>query len=232
VPVRIHRERHRSDRVGWLRAAVLGAQDGIVTTAGVLVGLAAADVSRSVIITSGISLLVAGALSMAGGEYISVSSQRDAEIADIDREQRELATAPEHELEELTQIYQERGLSRGLAQEVAHALMQHDPLGSHMRDELGLDERNIARPVQAALSSASAFALGSALAIAAAAAAPSSARVAVLAVCTLLLLAAVGWAAARVGGAAPLRSVLRIVLLGVLVLLITGVIGSVVGAHA
>jgi VIT1/CCC1 family predicted Fe2+/Mn2+ transporter len=231
MPVRIHRERHRSDRGGWLRAAVLGAQDGIVTTASVLVGVAAASVSRSVIITTGVSLLVAGALSMASGEYSSVSSQRDAELADINREQRELDTAPEHELEELTQIYEERGLSRDLAHQVAVQLMEHDPLGSHVRDELGLHEGNIARPAQAAIASASSYALGSAIAIIAALSAPAGARVAVLAVTTLVLLVATGWTAARLGGAAALRPVLRVVLLGGLALLVTGVIGSVVGAN-
>ncbi|HEY7440345.1 MAG TPA: VIT family protein [Acidimicrobiia bacterium] len=231
MPVRIHRERHRSDRGGWLRAAVLGAQDGIVTTASVLVGVAAADVSRSVIITTGVSLLVAGALSMASGEYSSVSSQRDAEIADIDREERELATAPEHELEELTQIYEERGLSRDLAHRVAVELMEHDPLGSHVRDELGLHEGNIARPAQAAVASATSYALGSALAIIAAVTAPSNARVAVLAVSTLALLVATGWTAARLAGSGPLRPVVRVVVLGGIALLVTGVIGAVVGAH-
>ncbi|MCA9905863.1 MAG: VIT family protein, partial [Anaerolineae bacterium] len=160
---RTHREDHRTERIGWLRAAVLGANDGIVSTASLVVGVAAASAMRSEVLVAGIAGLVAGAMSMAAGEYVSVSSQADTEQADLARERKELATDPDFELEELTQIYVKRGLDPTLAKEVATQLMAHDALGAHARDELGITENLAARPVQAALASAASFAVGAAL---------------------------------------------------------------------
>ncbi len=229
MPPRIHREAHRSDRVGWLRAAVLGAQDGMVSTASLLIGVATAGGDRTEILVAGIAALVAGAMSMAAGEFSSVSSQRDTEVADIAKETRELARFPEHELEELTQIYEERGLDRALARDVATQLMHADPLGSHIRDELGLHPSTMARPVQASLVSATSFAIGAALALLTAAVAPSGARVAVIAVVTLLLLAVLGVVGARLGGASPLRAAVRITLGGGIAMAATALIGALVG---
>jgi VIT1/CCC1 family predicted Fe2+/Mn2+ transporter len=226
---RPHREVHRSSRVGWLRAAVLGAQDGIVSTASLVIGVAAASGDRTEVIVAGIAALVAGAMSMAAGEYSSVSSQRDTELADIARETHELARFPDHELEELTQIYEGRGLDRPLAREVAAQLMRTDPLGSHVRDELGLHPDTLARPVQAALVSASSFAVGAALALLTAIVAPTGARIAVIAVVTLVLLAVLGIVGARLGGADPRRAALRITIGGGLAMAITAGIGTLVG---
>jgi VIT1/CCC1 family predicted Fe2+/Mn2+ transporter len=226
---RPHREVHRSDRVGWLRAAVLGAQDGIVSTASLVIGVAAANGGRTEVIVAGVAALVGGAMSMAAGEYSSVSSQRDTELADIARETHELVRFPEHELEELTQIYEGRGLDRPLAREVATQLMRTDPLGSHVRDELGIHPDTIARPVQAALVSASSFAVGAALALLTAIVAPDSARIAVIAVVTLVLLAVLGVVGARLGGADPRRAALRITVGGGLAMAVTAGIGTVVG---
>jgi vacuolar iron transporter family protein len=226
---RPHREVHRSDRVGWLRAAVLGAQDGIVSTASLVIGVAAASGDRTEVIVAGTAALVGGAMSMAAGEYSSVSSQRDTELADIARETHELARFPDHELEELTQIYEGRGLDRPLAREVATQLMRTDPLGSHVRDELGIHPDTIARPVQAALVSASSFAVGAALALLTAIVAPASARIAVIAVVTLLLPAVLGVVGARLGGADPRRAALRITIGGGLAMAITAGIGTLVG---
>jgi vacuolar iron transporter family protein len=226
---RPHREVHRSDRVGWLRAAVLGAQDGIVSTASLVIGVAAASGDRTEMIVAGVAALVAGAMSMAAGEYSSVSSQRDTELADIARETHELARFPEHELEELTQIYEGRGLDRPLAREVATQLMRTDPLGSHVRDELGLHPGTLARPVQAAVVSASSFGVGAALALLTAIVAPASARIAVIAIVTLVLLAVLGVVGARLGGADPRRAALRITIGGGLAMAITAGIGALVG---
>jgi VIT1/CCC1 family predicted Fe2+/Mn2+ transporter len=227
---RPHREVHRSDRVGWLRAAVLGAQDGIVSTASLVIGVAAASNDGTEVIVAGVAALVAGAMSMAAGEYSSVSSQRDTELADIARETHELARFPDHELEELTQIYEGRGLDRPLAREVATQLMRTDPLGSHVRDELGIHPDTIARPVQAAVVSATSFAVGAALALLTAILAPASARIAVLAVVTLILLAVLGVVGARLGGAEPRRAALRITIGGGLAMAITAGIGAFVGS--
>jgi VIT1/CCC1 family predicted Fe2+/Mn2+ transporter len=227
---RPHREVHRNDRVGWLRAAVLGAQDGIVSTASLVIGVAAASNDRTEVIVAGVAALVAGAMSMAAGEYSSVSSQRDTELADIARETHELARFPDHELEELTQIYEGRGLDRPLAREVATQLMRTDPLGSHVRDELGIHPDTIARPVQAAVVSATSFAVGAALALLTAILAPASARIAVLAVVTLILLAVLGVVGARLGGAEPRRAALRITIGGGLAMAITAGIGAFVGS--
>ncbi len=229
MPIRTHRETHRGERIGWLRAAVLGAQDGIVSTASLVIGVVAANADRSQMLVAGIAALVAGAMSMAAGEFGSVSSQRDTELADIARETRELAHFPEHELEELTQIYEDRGLDRELAAAVADSLMAADPIGSHVRDELGIHPNAMARPVQAAAVSASSFAVGSLLALLAALVAPSGARIEVIALITLVLLAVLGTVGARLGGAPPLRAALRITIGGGLAMAATAVIGALVG---
>lgn len=229
MPIRAHRETHRSDRVGWLRAGVLGAQDGLVSTASLLVGVAAADGGRTEILVAGTAALVAGAMSMAAGEFSSVSSQRDTEVADIERETRELARYPEHELEELIQIYEERGLDRDLARSVAEQLMEADPLGSHIRDELGLHPATMARPVQAAAVSAVSFGIGAGLALLTAALAPGSSRIPVIAVITLVLLALIGIVGARLGGASPVRAALRITIGGGAAMAATALIGALVG---
>ncbi len=229
MPIRTHRETHRGERIGWLRAAVLGAQDGIVSTASLVIGVVAANADRSQMLVAGTAALVAGAMSMAAGEFGSVSSQRDTELADIAREKRELARFPEHEMEELTEIYQERGLDRSLARSVAEALMETDPLGSHVRDELGIHPNTMARPVQAAAVSAVSFALGSLLALLAALVAPASARIEVIAVITLVLLAVLGTVGARLGGAPPVRAAIRITVGGGLAMGVTALIGALVG---
>ena len=226
---RSHREIHRSGRVGWLRAAVLGAQDGIVSTASLLIGVVAAGGDRNEVLVAGVAALVAGAMSMAAGEYSSVSSQRDAEVADIERESHEQARDPEHELEELTQIYEGRGLSRALAHEVAAELMRSDPLGSHLRDELGLRPNALARPVQAAVVSSTSFAVGGGLALLTAVLVPSGARVAALAAVTLVLLALLGAVGARLGGAGVTRAAIRITVGGGLAMAVTAGIGALVG---
>jgi VIT1/CCC1 family predicted Fe2+/Mn2+ transporter len=229
MPVRPHRETHRQGRVGWLRAAVLGAQDGIVSTASLIVGVAAASSGRTEILVAGIAALVAGAMSMAAGEYSSVSSQRDAERADIARETRELARYPEHELEELTQIYERRGLDRDLAKQVAATLMREDALGSHVRDELGIIDETRARPAQAAIASSTSFSIGAAATVIVAALAPASARGATVAAAGLVLLALLGVTGARLGGAHGLRPTLRIVLGGGIAMAVSALVGSVVG---
>jgi VIT1/CCC1 family predicted Fe2+/Mn2+ transporter len=229
MPIRLHRELHRSDRVGWLRAGVLGSQDGVVSTASLLIGVAAANGDHTEILVAGTAALVAGAMSMAAGEFSSVSSQRDTEVADIARETRELDRFPEHELEELTQIYEARGLDRALARTVAKQLMASDPLGSHIRDELGLTPETMARPAQAAIVSALSFGAGAALALLTAAVAPSGARIAFIAVVTLVLLAFVGVIGARLGGASAVRAAVRITVGGGLAMAATALIGALVG---
>jgi VIT1/CCC1 family predicted Fe2+/Mn2+ transporter len=229
MPIRRHQEMHHSERVGWLRAGVLGAQDGIVSTASLVIGVVAANADRTQMLVAGTAALVAGAMSMAAGEYSSVSSQRDAERADIAREIREQARYPEHELEELTQIYERRGLDRALAGQVAGKLMEADPLGSHVRDELGIISSTRARPVQAAVVSAGSFAVGALLALAAAAVAPAGARIAVIAAVTLVLLALLGVIGARLGGASVTRAAVRITLGGGLAMAATAIIGDLVG---
>ncbi len=229
VPIRIHRETHRRERVGWLRAGVLGAQDGIVSTASLLIGVVAANGDRTQMLVAGTAALVGGAMSMAAGEFGSVSSQRDTELADIARETHELARFPEHELEELTQIYEERGLERDLARQVADSLMEADPIGSHVRDELGILDETMARPVQAAAVSAASFGVGAALALISAALAPSDLRIAVIAVVALLLLALLGTVGARLGGAPPARAAIRITIGGGLAMAVTAAIGTLVG---
>ncbi|MBM3675862.1 MAG: VIT family protein [Actinobacteria bacterium] len=227
---RAHGEVHRGARVGWLRAAVLGAQDGVVSTSALVIGVAAASSSRSAILVAGIAALVAGAMSMATGEYNSVSSQRDTELADIARERHELTNYPEHELEELTTIYVQRGLDRALAAQVAEQMTCADPLGAHMRDELGLHEHLMARPIQAAVVSSTSFASGAALSLAAVALAPAGARIAIVAAVTMVLLAGIGLLGARLGGAKPLRAVVRLTALGGIAMVAAAVVGDLAGA--
>jgi VIT1/CCC1 family predicted Fe2+/Mn2+ transporter len=223
-------ELHRSSRAGWLRAAVLGADDGIVSTASLVIGVAAAAASRNAVALAGVAGLVAGATSMAAGEYVSVSSQRDAEQADIGRERRELAVDPELERAELTEVYVRRGLDRELAATVAERLMAVDPLGSHVRDELGLRPGALARPLQAAVISALSFAVGAAAPLALIVAAPIGVRVPVTALAALALLGLLGAVGARLGGARAGRAALRVTIGGGLAMALTAVIGQLVGA--
>lgn len=225
-----HRELHRSGRTGWLRAAVLGADDGLVSTAALLVGLVAAGAARNALLTAGVAALTAGALSMAIGEYVSVSAQADAEKADITKESGELELNPEQEHAELVVIYEERGLSHDLAMQVATALHAHDALGAHLRDELGHDERTRARPLQAASVSAASFAVGSVLSILAVALTRSSAQIPILAAVTIFSMCLLGGFGARLGGASALRGALRVGIGGCLALGITYGVGLALGA--
>ena len=229
IVMRLHLERHRTERIGWLRAVVLGANDGIVSTASLVVGVAAASAMRSEVLVAGIAGLVAGAMSMAAGEYVSVSSQADTEQADLARERKELATDPDFELEELTQIYVKRGLDPMLAQEVATQLMAHDALGAHARDELGITENLAARPVQAALASAASFAVGAALPLLVVLIVPESSLVIIVSAVSLVFLALLGVLAARAGGAPVLKATLRVTFWGALAMLATAVVGSLFG---
>jgi len=228
VPTR-HWERHRTNRIGWLRAAVLGANDGIVSTASLLLGVAAADASHSGILIAGVAGLAAGAMSMAAGEYVSVHSQADTEKADLDRERRELETDDAAERNELTAIYIGRGLDAALARKVADQLMAHDALGAHARDELGITGDGSARPVQAALASAASFAVGAALPLAVAALAPTANVLALVAASSLASLALLGAIAARAGGAKISTGVIRVTFWGALAMAITAGIGALVG---
>lgn len=224
-----HREAHRSGRAGWLRAAVLGADDGIISTASLVIGVAASNASRGAVLVAGLAGLVAGAMSMAVGEYVSVSSQRDAERADVDLERRQLAADPEAELAELTDIYMRRGLERELAATVAKRLTAVDPLGAHLRDELGFSDAARARPVQAGAVSAATFAVGAAAPLLAVLLAPDAARIAVTAAATLLLLAVLGAVGGRLGGAPAAPAVLRVAVGGGLAMATTALIGRLVG---
>ena len=225
-----HKERHRTSRIGWLRAAVLGANDGILSTASLMLGVAAAQATQSSILLTGIAGLVAGAMSMAAGEYVSVHSQADTEKAELSRESAEIEADPEAEKRELTSIYVARGLDRALALEVATKLMAHDALGAHARDELGISETVSARPVQAALASASSFAVGAALPVAVATLAPFSNLSYWISGTSLVLLALLGAAAARAGGASLLVGAWRVTFWGGLAMAITAGIGAAVGA--
>ncbi|MCB9919129.1 MAG: VIT family protein [Planctomycetes bacterium] len=224
-----HHEPHRSHRIGWLRAAVLGANDGIVSTASLLIGVAASGAMQPAILTAGVAGLVAGAMSMAAGEYVSVSSQRDTEDADRVCERRELELQPERELDELTGIYVERGLDRPLARQVAEALTAHDALGAHLRDELGFVEHQAARPVQAAGASAATFAVGAALPLAIVALVPREMAIVAAGVASLVSLAALGALGARAGGASQLAAAVRVVFWGALAMGVTFGIGALVG---
>jgi vacuolar iron transporter family protein len=228
--VTLRRERHLGHRTGWLRAAVLGANDGIVSVAAIIVGVAAAQSSRSAIITAGIAGLVAGAASMAAGEYVSVSSQADAERADLRLERRELLDDPVGERAELAAIYRARGLSRQLADEVAAELSSRaDVLAVHARDELGMTALSHARPLQAAAASSASFTAGAALPLLAVVLAPASLRIEVTIAATLLALALTGWAGARMGGAPPGRGTLRVVVWGIAAMVLTMLVGRAVG---
>lgn len=227
---RHHRERHRTDRIGWLRAAVLGANDGIVSTASLVVGVAAASASHGAILLTGVAGLVAGAMSMAAGEYVSVHSQADTEAADLSRERAELELDPVAEQRELAAIYVARGLEPGLAQQVAQQLMQHDALGAHARDELGITETLSARPVQAALASAASFAVGALLPLAVTALAPATGLMAWVSGTSLVFLALLGAVAARVGGAGILIGAWRVTFWGALAMAITAGVGALFGA--
>jgi len=229
VPRQLHDEHHRSERIGWLRATVLGANDGIVSIASLIVGVAAADASRSEALTAGSAGLVAGALSMAVGEYVSVSSQRDTELADIAAERRELTTDPASELLELTSIYERRGLDHALAAEVAKQLTEHDALGAHARDELGITATAAARPLQAAGSSAASFLVGGGLPLIAAIAASGDARPWVVSIVAVICLALLGVMGARLGGASKRTAAVRIAVLGALALGASAAIGAAVG---
>ena len=224
-----HPERHLSHRVGWLRAGVLGANDGIVSTASLLLGVAAANTSSSVLLTTGVAALAAGSLSMAVGEYVSVSSQRDAEQADIAKERNELARFPERELDELTGIYIAKGLSRTLAREVAIELSKGDQLAVHMAEELGITKDSIARPVQAAVTSALSFAIGALIPVLAILAAPVGARLIATALIALVALAVLGAAGARIGGASIGRATARMLIGGAAAMALTTAIGHLVG---
>lgn len=227
-----HDERHRTHRTGWLRAAVLGANDGIVSTASLVLGVAAAGAETRAILVAGVAGLVAGAMSMAAGEYVSVSSQADAERADLARERKELAANPAQEHEELAAIYVQRGLDRPLASRVATQLTAHDALGAHGRDELGISDTMAARPVQAALTSAATFAAGAALPLLMVLLLPDAALTWGLAGSSLLFLALLGLIAARAGGAPVLASVLRVCFWGSLAMGLTAAVGALFGVSA
>jgi VIT1/CCC1 family predicted Fe2+/Mn2+ transporter len=224
-----HRERHRVDRVGWLRAAVLGANDGVISTASLMAGMAAAGATTGAVLTSGVAGLAAGAMSMAAGEYVSVRSQADTEGAELAREREELATQPELELAELEGIYRKRGLDDALARQVAEQLMAKDALGAHIRDELGITEELRAQPFQAAATSAGSFALGSTIPILVAIAAPGNAWINFA--CTVASLLALGAIAASVGGSSPVKGAARVAFWGALAMGMTALAGQLVG-HA
>lgn len=227
-----HHERHRTHRTGWLRAAVLGANDGIVSTASLVLGVAAAGASTQAILVAGVAGLVAGSMSMAAGEYVSVSSQADTESADLARESRELAANPQQEHAELAAIYVKRGLDESLAARVATQLMQHDALAAHGRDELGISDTLAAKPVQAALASAGTFALGAALPLVMVLLMPASALMGGLAASSLVFLALLGVVAARAGGAPVLASAMRVTFWGALAMALTAGVGALFGVAA
>jgi VIT1/CCC1 family predicted Fe2+/Mn2+ transporter len=224
-----HLERHKVARLGWLRAAVLGANDGLLSTSSLMIGVASASSGRSGILIAGFAGLIAGAMSMAAGEYVSVSSQRDTEQADLNRERGELAKDPVAEEAELTAIYVSRGLDSGLAHQVAQQLMSKDALKAHARDELGLTEETAARPLQAALASAAAFAIGAAPPLAVAIVTPHGMTVPAIALASLLMLAGLGATGARTGGAPMLAAVIRVTFWGALAMGVTAGIGLLFG---
>jgi VIT1/CCC1 family predicted Fe2+/Mn2+ transporter len=226
-----HPELHRADRVGWLRAAVLGANDGIVSVAGLVVGVAASGASASTILATGVAGTVAGAMSMAAGEYVSVQTQADTENADLAMEKRELHEDPHSELDELTAIYRHRGLEPALARQVAEQLTAHDALGAHARDELGITEELRARPLQAALASAGAFTCGAALPVLTALLAPVQNVATATTVSTLAGLCLTGAMAAWAGGASPMRGALRVMFWGALAMAAAAAVGRLLGAH-
>jgi len=224
-----HTEKHLVSRIGWLRAAVLGANDGIVSTASLIVGVAAASAATSEVLVAGIAGLVAGAMSMAAGEYVSVSSQSDTEQADLARERAELATQPEFEREELARICIERGVSSDLAHQVADQLMAKDALGAHARDELGISEVTTARPIQAALTSAATFSVGAAMPLAMVVLMPRPSLVLGVSIASLLFLAVLGAVGARAGGSNVMKATLRVTFWGALAMALTAGIGALFG---
>lgn len=226
---RTHTERHNTDRIGWLRAAVLGANDGVVSTASLIMGVAAASAGRGDVLIAGVAGLAAGAMSMAAGEFVSVSSQSDAEGADLARERRELADDPEHELQELTAIYVGRGLDPALARQVAQQLTANDALGAHARDELGINEITQARPIQAALASALAFSVGAALPLFVVLLAPFEQLTSYVPAASLLSLALLGTWSARASGLRSWAPVLRVVFWGAAAMAVTAAIGALFG---
>jgi VIT1/CCC1 family predicted Fe2+/Mn2+ transporter len=225
----VHVERHRTAHIGWLRASVLGANDGLISTASLVVGVASAQAARGPVVLSALAGLVAGALSMAAGEYVSVSSQADTEEADLARERAELATQPDAEHAELAGIYEGRGLTPALAAEVATQLMAHDALGAHARDELGISEITLARPLQAALASAASFAAGAALPLLVVLLLPLGAVVPATIAASLVLLAILGAVAARLGGANAVRGAIRVTFWGAVAMGVTALIGRMFG---
>ncbi|MDX2274847.1 MAG: VIT family protein [Hyphomonadaceae bacterium] len=230
--IRPHTERHLVARIGWLRAAVLGANDGIVSTASLIVGVAAASAGRGEVMIAGVAGLVAGAMSMAAGEYVSVSSQSDTEKADLARERGELATQPEFELNELAEVYVARGVEPALARQVAQQLMAKDALGAHARDELGISEITAARPIQAAFTSAGTFATGAALPLAVAVAVPEGALALAVSLASLVFLAALGALGARSGGANMWKGSVRVTFWGALAMALTAAVGALFGVTA
>ena len=226
---RLHTERHLVSRVGWLRAAVLGANDGIVSTASLILGVAAASAARADILVAGVAGLVAGAMSMAAGEYVSVSSQSDTEQADLARERAELASQPEHEREELAHIYVRRGVEITLARQVADQLMAKDALAAHARDELGISDFSTARPIQAALTSAATFSVGAAMPLLLVLAATPATLPILVSLGSLAFLALLGGIGARVGGANITRATIRVTFWGAFAMALTAGIGSLVG---
>ena len=227
--LRAHPEYHLVDRIGWLRAAVLGANDGIVSTASLIVGVAAAAAAPGDILIAGVAGLVAGAMSMAAGEYVSVSSQSDTEQADLARERKELKDSPKFEREELAQIYVTRGLDHALALKVADQLMAKDALGAHARDELGISEISTARPIQAALTSAATFAIGAAMPLAMVLVSPANRLVLIVSLASLGFLALLGAAGAKAGGADIMRATVRVTFWGALAMGLTAGIGALFG---
>ena len=222
-------ERHRTHRIGWLRAAVLGANDGIVSTASLIVGVAAAGTGRSNVLIAGVAGLVSGAISMAAGEYVSVSSQSDTENADLELERQELATMPDRELAELQSVYVTRGLDAGLALEVAKQLTAHSALSAHARDELGISDMTTARPIQAALASAATFSVGAALPLVTTVLVPIERVLPAVSILSLLFLAGLGMLAARAGGAKILRGAVRVTFWGALAMALTDLVGRMFG---
>jgi VIT1/CCC1 family predicted Fe2+/Mn2+ transporter len=224
-----HREHHRTDRIGWLRAAVLGANDGIVSTASLVIGVAASQAGHEAVIIAGVAGLVAGSMSMAAGEYVSVHSQADTEKADLERERKELALSPDHELKELAGIYEDRGLDSDLAHQVAVQLTAHDALWAHARDELGISESLSARPIQAAVFSAASFAIGAALPLSIAAVFAGTAMVPIVAGSSLVFLALLGGVAARAGGASVGTGAVRVLFWGAIAMGATALVGRLFG---
>lgn len=224
-----HTERHLIERVGWLRAAVLGANDGIISTASVMVGVASASTSSSEVLVAGFASLAAGAMAMAAGEYVSVSSQADTEAADLAKERYELETQPEHELIELAEIYEARGVSKDLALEVAKQLTAKDALAAHARDELGITDTSTAQPVQAAVTSAITFSAGAVVPVLTALATPSAAIQITIPAVSLVFLAVLGALSAQAGGAPVLKATTRVACWGALAMITTGLVGTLIG---